>query len=173
MRGVWLRQVLGREHRVYTMKPVFVLNGPNLNLIGEREPEIYGAETLAGIEEQLRQQASAANFEIDFRQTNHEGELVSWIQEARHAACGLILNAGAYTHTSIAILDALRALSLPVAEVHLSNIFKREAFRHRSYVSPAATGMICGFGPQGYRLALSAILDIVQSSAPSIRSIHG
>ena len=155
------------------MKPIFVLNGPNLNLIGEREPEIYGAETLAGIEESLRRQASAAGFEIDFRQTNHEGELVSWIQEARQSACALILNAAAYTHTSIAILDALRTLSLPVAEVHLSNNFKRESFRHQSYVSPAATGMICGFGPQGYGLALFAVLEIVSPSALSNRSIHG
>jgi 3-dehydroquinate dehydratase-2 len=155
------------------MKPIFVLNGPNLNLIGEREPEIYGAETLAGIEEGLRQQARAADCEIDFRQTNYEGELVSWIQEARHAASGLILNAGAYTHTSVAVLDALRALSLPVAEVHLSNIFKRENFRHRSYVSPAATGMICGFGPQSYRLALSALVEILKPSASSNRGVHG
>ncbi len=155
------------------MKPIFILNGPNLNLVGEREPEIYGAETLAGIEQGLRQQASGAGIEIDFRQTNHEGELVCWIQEARHAASALILNAGAYTHTSIAILDALRALQIPVAEVHLSNIFKREDFRHRSYVSPAATGMICGFGPQSYRLALSAMIEIVTPTAPSNRGIHG
>ncbi len=153
------------------MKPIFILNGPNLNLIGEREPEIYGAETLGSLEEGLRRQASAANLEIDFRQTNYEGELVGWIQEARNSACALILNAGAYTHTSIAVLDALRALSLPIAEVHLSNIFKREVFRHRSYVSPAATGMICGFGPQSYRLALSAIVEIVKPSA-SNQEIH-
>jgi 3-dehydroquinate dehydratase-2 len=151
-----------------SMKPIFILNGPNLNLIGEREPEIYGAETLAGIEGSLRQQAGAAGFEIDFRQTNHEGELVSWIQEARHAASGLILNAAAYTHTSIAILDALRALSLPAVEVHLSNIFKREDFRHRSYVSPAVTGTICGFGAHSYRLALSAIVEILNNG-----SAHG
>jgi len=155
------------------MKPIFILNGPNLNLIGEREPEIYGSETLAGIEESLRRQAGAAACEIDFRQTNHEGELVGWIQEARLSASALILNAGAYTHTSIAILDALRALAIPVAEVHLSNIFRREEFRHRSYVSPAATGMICGFGPQSYRLALSAIIEIVKQSAASNRGIHG
>jgi len=155
------------------MKPIFILNGPNLNLIGEREPEIYGVESLASIEESLRGQAGAAGFEIDFRQTNHEGELVGWVQEARHSASALILNAGAYTHTSIAVLDALRALAMPVAEVHLSNIFKREEFRHRSYVSPAATGMICGFGSQSYRLALSAIIEIVKQSAPSNRGIHG
>ena len=99
-----------------------------------------------------------------FRQTNHEGVLVDWIQEARHAASALILNAGAYTHTSIAVLDALRALSLPIVEVHLSNIFKRESFRHHSYVSPAATGVICGFGAQSYRLALAAMIEILKSS---------
>ncbi len=155
------------------MKPIFVLNGPNLNLIGEREPDIYGAETLAGIEESLRNQAGAAGFAIDFRQTNHEGQLVDWIQEARHAASALVLNAGAYTHTSVAVLDALRALTLPIAEVHLSNIFKREAYRHHSYVSPAATGLICGFGPLGYRLALSAMIESLQTPAPFNRSPHG
>ncbi len=155
------------------MKPIIILNGPNLNLIGEREPEIYGKETLADIEQGLRQQAGLSGFEIDFRQTNHEGELVGWIQEARHSACALILNAAAFTHTSIAILDALRALPLPIVEVHLSNIFKREEFRHRSFVSPAATGLICGFGSQSYHLALSAIIAIVKTSDPSNRGIHG
>jgi 3-dehydroquinate dehydratase-2 len=154
------------------MKPIFILNGPNLNLIGEREPEIYGACTLADIEEALRKQASAAGQEIDFRQTNHEGLLVDWIQEARHAASALILNAGAYTHTSVAILDALRALSLPIAEVHLSNIFKRESFRHHSYISPAATGVICGFGAQSYCLALAAVIEILEPSAASTRGLH-
>ncbi len=154
------------------MKPIYILNGPNLNLIGEREPEIYGAHTLADIEEGLREQAATAGLEIVFRQTNHEGVLVDWIQEARHAASGLILNAGAYTHTSVAVLDALRALSLPIAEVHLSNIFRREAFRHHSYVSLAATGVICGFGVQSYRLALAAMIEIVQSSAASTRGLH-
>ncbi|MGO9484473.1 MAG: type II 3-dehydroquinate dehydratase [Rhodomicrobium sp.] len=155
------------------MKPILILNGPNLNLIGEREPEIYGKETLADIEQGLRQQAGLSGLEIDFRQTNHEGELVGWIQEARHSACALILNAAAFTHTSIAILDALRALPLPIVEVHLSNIFKREEFRHRSFVSPAATGLICGFGSQSYHLALSAIIAIVKTSDPSNRGIHG
>ncbi len=154
------------------MKPIYILNGPNLNLIGEREPEIYGARTLADIEEGLRGQAAAAGLEIVFRQTNHEGVLVDWIQEARHAASGLILNAAAYTHTSVAVLDALRALSLSIVEVHLSNIFKREAFRHHSYVSPAATGVICGFGAQSYRLALAAMIEIVQSSAAYTRGLH-
>jgi len=154
------------------MKPIFILNGPNLNLIGQREPEIYGADTLADIEQGLRKQAAEAGFEIAFRQTNHEGVLVDWIEEARHAASALILNAGAYTHTSIAVLDALRAVSLPIAEVHLSNIFKRETFRHRSYVSAAATGVICGFGAQSYRLALAAMIEILKCSAPSNRGLH-
>ncbi len=165
---------VGGHHILFiVMKPIFILNGPNLNLLGEREPEVYGVETLAGIEENLRKLATDAGFEITFRQTNHEGVLVDWIQETRHAACGLILNAGAYTHTSLAILDALRALSLPVVEVHLSNIFKRETYRHQSYVSPAATGVICGFGAQSYRLALSAIIENVKSSAVVNRGIHG
>ncbi|MBJ7533523.1 type II 3-dehydroquinate dehydratase [Rhodomicrobium vannielii ATCC 17100] len=154
------------------MKPIFILNGPNLNLLGEREPEIYGGNTLATIEDALRNRAAALGVSIDFRQTNHEGVLIDQIQEARHAASGLILNAGAYTHTSVAIHDALRALSLPIIEVHLSNIYKREAFRHHSYVSPAATGVICGLGAQGYGLALDAVAEILKASAPINRSPH-
>lgn len=152
------------------MKPIFVLNGPNLNLLGEREPEIYGAHTLSSIEERLSAQASAAGFEISFRQTNHEGMLVDWVQEARHAASAVILNAGAYTHTSVAILDALKALSLPIIEVHLSNIFKREPFRHHSYVSPGATGVICGFGAGSYALALSAVISVLGAGESSLLS---
>ncbi|WP_127077525.1 type II 3-dehydroquinate dehydratase [Rhodomicrobium lacus] len=154
------------------MKPIFILNGPNLNLLGEREPEIYGGDTLSTIEEALRNRAVSLGLTIDFRQTNHEGVLVDQIQEARHAASGLILNAGAYTHTSVAIHDALRSLSFPIIEVHLSNIYKREAFRHRSYVSPAATGVICGLGAQGYGLALDAVAEFLKSSAPINRSPH-
>ncbi|KAI95905.1 3-dehydroquinate dehydratase [Rhodomicrobium udaipurense JA643] len=154
------------------MKPIFILNGPNLNLLGEREPEIYGGNTLATIDDALRNRAAALGVSIDFRQTNHEGVLVDQIQEARHAASGLILNAGAYTHTSVAIHDALRALSLPIIEVHLSNIYKREAFRHHSYVSPAAIGVICGLGAQGYGLALDAVAEILKASAPINRSPH-
>jgi 3-dehydroquinate dehydratase-2 len=154
------------------LKPIFILNGANLNLLGEREPEIYGGNTLATIEDALRNRAAALGVSIDFRQTNHEGVLVDQIQEARHAASGLILNAGAYTHTSVAIHDALRALSLPIIEVHLSNIYKREAFRHHSYVSPAATGVICGLGAQGYGLALDAVAEILKASAPINRSPH-
>jgi 3-dehydroquinate dehydratase II len=155
-----------------SMKPIHILNGPNLNLIGEREPEIYGSDTLASIEKDLRAQAAEAGLDIVFRQSNHEGVLVDWIQEARHKASALILNAGAYTHTSIAILDALRAFSPPIVEIHLSNIFKREAYRHHSFVSPAATGIICGFGARSYSLALAAIVDLIQSSSPSTRGLH-
>src|SRR5690606_6421279 len=110
------------------MKPVFVLNGPNLNLLGEREPQHYGVATLKDIEARLQAEAAKVALKLEFRQTNHEGVLVDWIQEARHAACGLILNAGAYTHSSIAIHDALKAVQIPVIEVHLSNVFARESF---------------------------------------------
>ena len=143
------------------MKPVYVLNGPNLNMLGLREPDVYGKETLAGLEERCRLRGQALGLEISFRQSNVEGELVSWIQEARTAASGLILNAAAYTHTSIAIHDALKAAQIPVVEVHLTNIYKREPFRHRSYVSPVADGVLCGFGGQGYELAIDAIHKIL------------
>jgi 3-dehydroquinate dehydratase-2 len=143
------------------MKPIYILNGPNLNLLGEREPEIYGADSLSEIGRGLERQASEAGYRVCFRQTNHEGVLVDWIQEARLSASALILNAGAYSHTSIAILDALRALSMPVIEVHLSNVFRREPFRHHSYVSEAATGVVCGFGAKSYSLALSAAIGLL------------
>lgn len=136
---------------------IFVLNGPNLNLLGQREPAVYGHATLADVEALARARAKALGLAIDFRQTNHEGMLVDWIQEARHGAAGIVLNAGAYTHTSVAILDALQAAEKPVIEVHLSNVFRREAFRHHSYVSPAALGVIAGCGPLGYALALEAL----------------
>ena len=136
---------------------IFILNGPNLNLLGVRQPEIYGSETLADIEALCADRAAALGLEIDFRQSNIEGELVGWIQEARDGAAGIIINAAAYTHTSIAILDALKAVDVPVIEVHLSNVFAREDFRHHSYVSLAATGVICGLGSAGYLLALEAL----------------
>lgn len=138
---------------------IFVLNGPNLNLLGTREPAIYGTTTLAEIEATLGAQAGARDVVIDFRQSNHEGVLVDWIQEARQAADGVIINAGAYTHTSVALCDALAALDIPVIEVHLSNLFRREAFRHHSYITPMAVGLICGFGAHGYLLALDAMVD--------------
>jgi 3-dehydroquinate dehydratase II len=143
------------------MKPVFVINGPNLNMLGLREPDVYGHETLAGLEERCRTKAAALGLDISFRQSNLEGEIVTWIQEARSAASGLILNAGAYTHTSVAIHDALRIAELPLIEVHLTNIYKREPFRHHSYVSAVANGVLCGFGGHGYELALDAIHKIL------------
>ena len=136
------------------VKPVYVLNGPNLNMLGLREPQIYGSETLDDVRRKVEDHARALGLTVSFRQTNSEGELVTWIQEARTSASGIILNAGAYTPTSIALLDALTAAEVPVVEVHLSNIFRREPFRHHSYVSPAGIGGLCGFGPTGYLLAL-------------------
>ncbi len=147
------------------MATVFILNGPNLNLLGVREPSIYGRDTLGDIEERCTARAAALGLEIDFRQTNHEGQLVDWIQEARESADGIILNAGALTHTSVALLDALSAADLPVIEVHLSNIFRRESFRHHSYVSLAANGVICGLGVQGYELALDAIASLIEGES--------
>jgi len=140
---------------------ILVLNGPNLNMLGTREPEIYGSDTLEDIERKVTSHATEMGYSIDFRQSNSEGELVSWIQQARNDNCAIILNAGAYTHTSIAMLDALKAVELPVIEVHLSNVFQRESFRHHSYISPAAVGVICGFGDMSYILALEAIKDIL------------
>lgn len=146
-------------------KPIFVLNGPNLNMLGTREPAVYGSETLADLKTRCEKTAKTAGLAIDFRQSNSEGELVGWVQEAREKACGIILNAGAYTHTSVAILDALQAAELPVVEVHLSNIFRRDAFRHHSYVSLAATGVICGLGPKGYDLAVEAMAGLISKAA--------
>ena len=147
------------------LKPIHILNGPNLNLLGTREPAVYGRETLADVERRAAARAKALKMEIVFRQSNHEGDLVGWIQETRTAASAIILNAGAYTHTSIAILDALQAAELPVIEVHLSNIFRREAYRHHSYVSLAAKGVICGLGAKGYELALEALADLLAAPA--------
>jgi 3-dehydroquinate dehydratase II len=149
---------------------VFILNGPNLNLLGVRDPSIYGRDTLGDIEERCTARAASLDLEIDFRQTNHEGQLVDWIQEARESADGIILNAGAFTHTSVAVLDALSAAELPVIEVHLSNIFRRESFRHHSYVSLAATGVICGLGAQGYELALDAMARLIEDKTDEAAS---
>lgn len=140
---------------------VLVLNGPNLNLLGSREPEIYGRETLADIAKLCEAAGKRLGLTVDFRQSNSESELVGWIQEARGKKAGILINAGAYTHTSVALLDALLASELPVIEVHLSNLFKREEFRHHSYITRAARGMICGLGSQGYTLALEAMARIV------------
>lgn len=153
-----------------TPKPVYVLNGPNLNMLGLREPAIYGRETLADVEARVRQHAKALALDIEFRQTNYEGELVGWIQEARNKASGILLNAGALTHTSIAVLDALNAAELPTIEVHLSNVFRREAFRHHSYVSLGAVGVICGFGPASYTLALDALAAVLAERASAAKT---
>jgi len=142
-------------------KPLYILNGPNLNLLGSREPEIYGPETLADLEARARVRAAGHGLEIVFRQSNREGELVDWIQEARREGAALILNAGGYTHTSVAILDALRALEIPAIELHLSNPSAREPFRHHSYVALGVTGVIAGFGPMGYELAVDAAAGLV------------
>jgi 3-dehydroquinate dehydratase II len=141
-------------------KLIYVLNGPNLNLLGVREPEIYGYTTLDDIAKSLETLAASKGFSLIFRQSNREGELIDWIHEAREAACALILNPAAYGHTSIAIFDALKALSIPVIECHLSNPAAREAFRHHSYVSLAAKGVIAGFGAMSYTLALEAAMQI-------------
>ena len=135
---------------------VLVLNGPNLNMLGVREPKVYGSETLESIETSCQRIANRIDISVLFKQSNIEGNLVSWIQEARETQDAIIINAGAFTHTSIAILDALQLVEVPVIELHLSNIFAREEFQHHSYISPCATGVICGFGAAGYELALEA-----------------
>ena len=140
---------------------ILILNGPNLNMLGTREPEIYGHQTLAEIEALCMAKAASLDLSVDFRQSNSEAEMIEWVQGSRGVAAGLIVNAGALTHTSVALLDALLAAGLPVVEVHLSNIHNREDFRQRSYVSRAAQGMICGFGGQGYELALEAVARII------------
>lgn len=142
---------------------ILILNGPNLNLLGVREPETYGRDTLADIEEACMERGSVLGLTVDFRQTNTEGQLVEWIQEARENADGIVINPAGYTTTSVAILDALLAAELPVIEVHLSNIHRREAFRHDSLVSRAATGVICGLGAQGYLLALEAMARLLEA----------
>lgn len=140
---------------------ILVLNGPNLNLLGDRDPDIYGTETLANIEERCRSRAAELDLAVDFRQSNSEGELVDWIQDARASSAALIINPAAYTHSSIAIMDALSVLTIPVIELHLSNIHRRESFRRRSYVSKVATGVICGFGSSGYEMAVDAAAKLI------------
>jgi len=142
--------------------PIYLLNGPNLNLLGTREPEVYGSTTLAEIGKMAAAKAKTHGLTTDFRQSNHEGDLVDWIQECRTNGCGLILNAGALTHTSVAVHDACRALSHPIIEVHLSNPHAREPFRHRSFVSSVATGVICGLGALGYVVAVDALAALLK-----------
>lgn len=139
------------------MTSILVLNGPNLNLLGTRQPEVYGATTLAEIEAACHAEAGALGIGLAFEQSNHEGAMVEAIHAARGVHDGIVLNAGAYTHTSIALMDALAAVELPAVELHLSNVFAREDFRHRSYISKVAMGVICGFGPAGYPLAIRAL----------------
>lgn len=143
---------------------VLILNGPNLNLLGAREPDVYGSATLADIEAACVRRGRTLGLAIEFRQSNHEGELVDWIQQARGNHAAVLVNAAALTHTSIAILDALATLDVPVIEVHLSNIFRREAFRHQSYVSRAAHGVVCGFGGFGYEMALEAAARLIAAA---------
>jgi len=144
------------------MRPkILVLNGPNLNLLGQRQPEIYGRETLADIEAKCRTLANELGLDIEFKQSNAEHQLIDWIHDARTSASGLIINPGAYSHTSIAIHDALKACDFPIVEVHISNIHRREDFRHHSYVSLAATGVIAGLGVEGYALALRGLASLI------------
>ncbi len=140
---------------------VYILNGPNLNLLGKRQPHIYGHETLADVEADCRRLAAELKLEIRFHQSNREYEIVDWVHEARDIAGGIVINPAAFTHTSVAILDALNTFDSPIIEVHISNVHKREAFRHHSYVSTVASGVIAGFGTQGYQLALQRIARLI------------
>ncbi|WP_214368996.1 type II 3-dehydroquinate dehydratase [Pseudonocardia sp. H11422] len=149
------------------MTTVFVLNGPNLNLLGTRKPEVYGTTTLADVGELCRRVAAEHGLTVEFRQSNHEGELVDWIHEAgaevaAGRSIGAVVNAGAYTHTSVALHDAIEGASVPVIEVHISNVHRREAFRHHSYLSPVAAGIVVGFGVQGYALAIEGLHRLAQ-----------
>jgi 3-dehydroquinate dehydratase II len=147
-------------------KPIYVLNGPNLNRLGKREPEIYGATTLAEVEKSCR--AEAQNHAIEFRQTNSEAQMIDWIHEAIDEGCGIIINPAAFSFTSIAILDALKMFSGPIIELHISNIHRREPYYHHSYVSKIATAVIAGLGPNGYRLAVQAMSDLLEKT----RTVH-
>ena len=146
------------------MTSLLILNGPNLNLLGQRQPEIYGHMTLADVHELCDNKAKILGIDIEFEQTNHEGRMVDLIQVSKKTHDGIILNAGAYTHTSIALFDALTSVEMPAIELHLSNVFSREAFRHHSYISNAAIGVICGFGAHGYLLAIDAMLAHVENT---------
>lgn len=145
---------------------ILILNGPNLNLLGVRQPAVYGPGSLADVAAACERRAAELGLVVDFRQSNSEGQLIDWLQQARGVCAAVIINAGAYTHTSIAILDALLALDMPIFEVHISNIFRREAFRNHSFVSQAASGVLCGFGAFGYELALIAAAQALRPAPP-------
>jgi 3-dehydroquinate dehydratase-2 len=147
----------------YMPRTLLVLNGPNLNMLGTREPATYGHETLADIAELCRRTGSALDLDVEFQQTNHEGQLIDWIHQARGRCVGIVINPGAWTHTSVAIRDALVASELPVIEVHLSNVHKREEFRHHSYVSGIAVAVLAGFGSNGYRMAVEHFAHLLQA----------
>jgi 3-dehydroquinate dehydratase-2 len=154
---------------VVAARPVFVLSGPNLNLLGVREPHIYGRDTLDDVAARCAARAARLNLSVDFRQTNHEGVLIDWVQAARTDACGLVINPAGYGHTSIALLDALKALEIPIVECHLSNPAAREPFRRHSYVSLAATGVVAGFGAASYELAIEAVAGLLgQAQIPAV-----
>ena len=148
-------------------RTVLVLNGPNLNLLGEREPEVYGSATLADVEVLCHEAATASGLVLDFRQSNHEGVLIDWVQEGRAGIAGIVINAAGYTHTSVALRDALSACRVPKVEVHISDIHAREAFRHHSYISPAAAGIVVGFGVDGYVLAIDGLLKKARAVKPA------
>ncbi|MDI9401924.1 MAG: type II 3-dehydroquinate dehydratase [Limisphaerales bacterium] len=142
---------------------VLYLNGPNLNMLGVREPAVYGKTTLEDIELQIKERASQSGIEVEFRQSNHEGELVDWVHQARGTSDAIVLNAGAYTHTSIALRDAISSAGVPTVEVHLSNVYSREEFRHKSHIAPVCVGVICGFGMGSYLLALEAVAQYTKN----------
>jgi 3-dehydroquinate dehydratase II len=144
---------------------IYILNGPNLNLLGKRQPHIYGYETMADVEAQCRAEAGKANLDVRFHQSNREYELIDWIHESRETAAGIVINPAAFTHTSVAILDALNTVEFPIIEVHISNVHKREAFRHHSFVSGIASGVIAGFGTQGYTLAVQRLARLIDEKA--------
>ena len=148
-------------------KLIYILNGPNLNLLGKRQPHIYGYETMADVEAQCRAEAQKNGLDVRFHQSNREYELIDWIHESRETAHGIVINPAAFTHTSVAILDALNTVEFPIIEVHISNVHKREAFRHHSYVSGVASGVIAGFGTQGYTLAVQRLARLIAEKAPA------
>ncbi|MDJ0821079.1 MAG: type II 3-dehydroquinate dehydratase [Paracoccaceae bacterium] len=146
------------------MRSILILNGPNLNLLGTRQPEVYGTTTLSDIEEMCRTYAQAIGVNVAFDQSNHEGDLVDALHAARGTHHGVVLNAGAYTHTSLALMDAISSIALPVIELHLSNVHAREEFRHNSFIAPVALGLICGFGARGYTLAMDALISHLEAT---------